>query len=364
VDDVSLDVGIGEFVVLLGPSGCGKTTLLRCVAGLEQPDDGEILLGGTCVYSSERRVSVPPEKRSTSIVFQSYALWPHMTVFKNVAYPLRKRRLSGDEIAERVRAVLTMVGIAQLAGQHPGQLSGGQQQRVALARALVANNDVVLFDEPLSNVDAKVRDQLRVELLAMQRDLGFASLYVTHDQTEAMELGHRIATLRNGRIEHLAPPSEIYMRPATRYVANFVGRTNELVGVVEQHTEGRVRFSSVIGPVEGVAVRAPYTPGDAVVGVVRPEAVRLAEACEPDADNQWLGRVQTVLFSGAQVRIEVQVGDLTVEVWERSGGHLPAPGAQVWVSFPTDSCGTIPDEQAEVQEEGASERAELSPVAQ
>jgi iron(III) transport system ATP-binding protein len=186
LDNVSIDIGAGEFVVLLGPSGCGKTTLLRCIAGLERPDSGEILIDGKVVFSSAKGIELPPEKRNLGMVFQSYALWPHMAVFKNVAYPLRSGRRAGvEEVQQRVTEALTRVGLESYAMSYPGQLSGGQQQRVARARAIVATPGLVLFDEPLSNLDAKVRERLRVELLALQRGIGFASLYVTHDQIEA-----------------------------------------------------------------------------------------------------------------------------------------------------------------------------------
>src|SRR5690606_21791699 len=236
IDDVTLSVGRGELVVLLGPSGCGKTTLLRSIAGLEQPDSGEITVSGTTQYSSERGLDVPPERRNISMIFQSYALWPHMTVFDNVAYPLqsrRSRRPAKDELRRRVREALTLVGVPELERQYHSQMSGGQQQRVALARALVSNDEVVLFDEPLSNVDAKVREQLRLELLAMQRSLGFSAVCGTHDQAAAMELAHRIAVIDTGRVAQIGTPQEIYLRPATRYVANFIGASNEVVGRVE-----------------------------------------------------------------------------------------------------------------------------------
>ena len=230
IDGVSLDVAPGEFVVLLGPSGCGKTTLLRSIAGLEQPDAGTIAIRGNTVFDADAGIDMPPERRRLSMIFQSYALWPHMTAFQNVAYPLQNRRLKRREIAERVGRVFELVGIPELQRSYPGQMSGGQQQRVALARALAGDADLILFDEPLSNVDAKVREQLRVELLSMQRELGFAAIYVTHDQAEAMELAHTVAVMREGQVAQSGPPQEIYLEPASRYVADFVGSSNELRG--------------------------------------------------------------------------------------------------------------------------------------
>ena len=337
VDDISLEVYAGEFVVLLGPSGCGKTTLLRCVAGLEQPDSGRIAIGGRTVFSSAQEVLVPPERRSVSVVFQSYALWPHLTVFKNVAYPLRRRRLGAAAVAERVAHVLELVGVGHLAQQYPGRLSGGQQQRVALARALVAGNDLVLFDEPLSHVGAKGRGQLRGDLLEMQQELGFAALYVTHDQTEAMELGHRIATLREGVIEQLAPPREVYLQPANRYVANFVGRTNEFDGPVTRIDGDVIEFKSALGPMLGVANRE-FAVGDHVLGVVRPEAIRLTDEAPGSGMNVHSGRVHSVVFGGAQVRIRVDLGDESIEVWRPSDGPAPDPGTTVWVGFDATNC--------------------------
>lgn len=337
VDNISLDVHAGEFVVLLGPSGCGKTTLLRCVAGLEQPDSGEIKIAGSTVFSSEQRLLTPPERRSVSVVFQSYALWPHLTVFKNVAYPLRRRRLGAATVAERVAHVLDLVGVGHLTQQYPGQLSGGQQQRVALARALVAGNDLVLFDEPLSNVDAKVRDQLRGDLLEMQQELGFAALYVTHDQTEAMELGHRIATLRDGAVEQLAPPREVYLHPANRYVANFVGRTNEFDGPVTRIGSDTVEFKSTLGPMLGISAHA-FPIGGHVLGVVRPEAIRITDDPPADAANVHSGTVRNVVFGGAQVRIQIDLAGESIEVWRPSDTPAPAPGDTVWISFDAANC--------------------------
>lgn len=356
VDGISFDVVAGEFVVLLGPSGCGKTTLLRCVAGLEQPDAGRIELNGQAVYDDEERVDVPPEKRPTTVVFQSYALWPHLTVFKNVAYPLRRSGLDREEVRARVALVLDMVGINRLGDQYPSQLSGGQQQRVALARALATNRDVVLFDEPLSNVDAKVRDQLRLDLLSMQRDLGFASLYVTHDQQEAMELAHRVAVLRNGRIEHLGPPQQVYWRPVTPYVAEFIGRANCLTGTVTGASGQRATVDTAVGTVRGEPSGPAVVVGAQARVVIRPEAVVLHD-CVDDLGEAHPGIVQTVVFSGAQVRIQVELRGATVEVLASSRGDQPKIGDKVSVSWPEDACWILP------LEETASRDRENGPVA-
>lgn len=343
VNGISLDVAPGEFVVLLGPSGCGKTTLLRCIAGLEEPDRGQIALAGETVYSDETNRVQPPEKRSASVVFQSYALWPHMTVFKNVAYPLRKQKLDTATIESKVRAVLEMVGVRALEKQYPGHLSGGQQQRVALARALVADSSVVLFDEPLSNVDAKVRDQLRLELLAMQRDLGFAALYVTHDQVEAMELGHRIAVLRDGQIEHLGPPSEIYQRPASRYVANFIGRANEIDGRVVSVDGEDARLSTEIGDVVGRSA-VPLSVGEAAVAILRPEDLDIRDNLPADSQISWPARVTEVVFGGAQARIELDIEGTKLETWRPGGHSLPEIDSIVYATFDPERCWLLPDD--------------------
>ncbi|MBV9811555.1 MAG: ABC transporter ATP-binding protein, partial [Acetobacteraceae bacterium] len=235
---ISLDVAPGEFVVLLGPSGCGKTTLLRCIAGLEQADAGEILLAGDVVFSAQRGIALPPEERRLSMVFQSYALWPHMSVAENVAFPLRSTRLTRAETEDRVRRVLELVALDGLADAYPGRLSGGQQQRVALARALVANSRLVLFDEPLSNLDAKVRDRLRGELSTLQRQLGFGAVYVTHDQAEALALADRLVVMQAGRIAQVGPPVDVYLAPGSRYVADFLGGANEIAGTLEGWHDG------------------------------------------------------------------------------------------------------------------------------
>ncbi|HTM76427.1 MAG TPA: ABC transporter ATP-binding protein [Devosia sp.] len=218
VNAVSLDVAADEMLVLLGPSGCGKTTLLRCIAGLERPDSGEIFINDEPVYSSEKGIFLPPDKRPISMVFQSYALWPHMTLFENVAYPLRARNVKGDDIRRRTLETLDVVGLAALANQYPGQISGGQQQRVALARAVVSQTGVVLFDEPLSNVDARVREQLRLEIRRMQRAFGFSGLYVTHDQSEAMAVADRIAVLNDGHMEQIGTPEDVSLFESYRYI--------------------------------------------------------------------------------------------------------------------------------------------------
>ncbi|MBL8156479.1 MAG: ABC transporter ATP-binding protein, partial [Anaerolineae bacterium] len=233
VDTVSLDIKKSEFVTLLGPSGCGKTTTLRLIAGFESPTAGRIMLDGKDITSQ------PPNKRDMAMVFQSYALFPHMSVFENVAYGLRIKRLSSGDIQSKVGGTLELMGLGTLASRRPNQLSGGQQQRVALARALVMEPRVLLFDEPLSNLDAKLRVQMRSEIHRLQRRLNVTSVYVTHDQDEAMALSDRIVVMNAGKIEQVGPPEEIYRYPTTRFVADFIGRANFLDTVVDAVEEGQ-----------------------------------------------------------------------------------------------------------------------------
>ncbi|GAC1322128.1 MAG: ABC transporter ATP-binding protein [Chloroflexota bacterium] len=279
LDDVSLEVGDGEILVLLGPSGCGKTTLLRCLAGLETPDSGEITVHGRTVFSSARRVYVPPEHRQLSMVFQSYALWPHMSVADNVAYPLQNAGVGRREIHERVSAVLSIVGLAALVSAYPGQLSGGQQQRVALARAIVSHEGVILFDEPLSNLDAKVRERIRIELLALHHDIRFSAVYVTHDQTEATALAGRLAVMQAGKIAQVGRPTDIYYAPVTRFVAGFIGSANEVGGTVVGCDAAGYRVSTPLGTlVARAAEGVELAVGSAATVVFRPEQCRL-ERC-------------------------------------------------------------------------------------
>jgi iron(III) transport system ATP-binding protein len=311
LDDIHLDVGEGEFVVLLGPSGCGKTTLLRCVAGLETPGRGEIRLGGETVFSSTDGTYRPPERRNLSMVFQSYALWPHMTVAGNVAYPLENRGVARPEIVRRVTDVLRMVGLDHRGDAYPGQLSGGQQQRVSLARAIVTDAGLVLFDEPLSNLDAKVRENLRGELLALQRQIGFAAVYVTHDQTEAMALADRVVVMERGRIAQIGTPRAIYDRPATRYVAGFVGSQNEIEGRVVEARGDALVVETAAGPVLAAANPDGARPGDAVHLLFRPEHAAFAEA---GAANVFPVRLERTQFLGTHVEHTVRLGPVPVTV--------------------------------------------------
>jgi iron(III) transport system ATP-binding protein len=332
VNDVSLEVGEGELLVILGPSGSGKTTLLRCIAGLEEADAGEITVAGKTVYSSRRGVWVPPERRGISMVFQTYALWPHMTVFKNVAYPLQSRRAPKGEIGGRVRRALELVGCGQFENRYPSQLSGGQQQRVALARAVVDGSSVVLFDEPLSSVDALVRDELRREIAALQRELGFSSIYITHDQVEATVLGHRVAVLSDGVIAQIAPPRELYAHPSSKYVAQFLGAANIYSGVVEEVIQDGVRVNSELGPITVSVGASAYPVGTAVSVITRPEHIRVTRQ-RPSVDrNVWPCKVERESFLVTHTEYVVRVNTKPAVVRSMETELLPV-GSEAWMTI-------------------------------
>lgn len=328
IDDVSLDVEPGEFLVLLGPSGCGKTTLLRSIAGLEMPDSGEIHVSGTPVF--QPNLNVPPERRDLGMIFQSYALWPHMSVLKNVEYPLKARqgKLTKDEIRQKASRVLELLGLSEMAESFPSHLSGGQQQRVALARALVGGRRLILFDEPLSNVDAKVRETLRRELKIMQSELGFSAVYVTHDQTEAMELADRIAVVKNGKIEQVASPQDLYDKPVSRYVADFIGAANFTEGsVTEICDDGTVTVETAFGSV--VAQGVGYSSGDEIVLLSRPERCEIT-VDDPRTVNSWPVEVGRRVFYGAHVEIEGQINGVVFRAWIKDGS-LPSNINKAWL---------------------------------
>lgn len=299
VDDVSVAVEAGKMLILLGPSGCGKTTLLRCIAGLERPDEGEIWANDRLMFSKSSGIDAPPESRGLAMMFQSYAVWPHMTVAENVAFPLLSRGYPKRDVPRKVAAALKRVGIPSLGDQYPNRLSGGQQQRVALARSLVVDPQVVLFDEPLSNVDAKVREDLRVELVAQQQEVGFAGIYVTHDQVEALQLADQVAVLREGKIEQLGTPEEVYYRPATRYVANFVGRVNEVEAttVVSSGNDNLIVADTPLGRFRGYPMVPDMAPGTKAVALFRPECVMIGDAGR--ASNNFAASLVRTQFAGA-----------------------------------------------------------------
>jgi iron(III) transport system ATP-binding protein len=336
VDAVSLDVAEGELFTLLGPSGCGKTTLLRLLAGFSMPDAGEIWFGA-------RRVdALAPYERNIGMMFQNYALWPHMTVRGNVTYGLRLRRLSSAAIEERLRAGLAKVNLQGLEDRYPGQLSGGQQQRVALARALVLNPDILLLDEPLSNLDAKIRVQVRTEIRNLQQALGITTIYVTHDQEEALSLSDRVAVMRDGRVLQVAPPKELYERPATRFVAEFVGINNVLPGVARERAGEWLAIETPLGLLRARAVDG-LTRGDRCVLAVRPENITLGGR---DV-NTVAGRILMASYLGNTLRYDVEApGGTVLKVDVRDPWHhdlLPA-GHEVTVSFPPSVALPLRDE--------------------
>lgn len=321
IDGVDLEIEQGQFCVLLGPSGCGKTTLLRCLAGLESPESGEIRIGETVLYSSAGKVSLTPQDRELGMVFQSYALWPHMTVERNVSFPMTTRRrrksMTKAEVDDRVARALDVVGIPELARQSVSSLSGGQQQRVALARAIALGSDVILFDEPLSNVDAKVRVQLREEIQLLQRELGFTAIYVTHDQEEAMELADVLVVLKEGHIEQLGRPRDLYRRPVSRYVADFIGTADLLDGTVASVGESVV-VDTEVGPVTVHAgadnIAGEVAPGDETAVVVRAEDWRVAHGSDASGPNRWRGVVEAAAFLGSSTQYLVRVGSRVLRV--------------------------------------------------
>ena len=307
VDDVSLQVREGELVTLLGPSGCGKTTTLRMIAGFEFPTSGEIFLDG------ERINAVPPNRRPTTMVFQNYALFPHMTVAQNIEYGLKIHHVPGRAIKERVEEVMHLVGLEGLGGRPPAQLSGGQQQRVSLARSLIMEPKVLLLDEPLSNLDAKLRESTRIEIRKLQRRLGITSVYVTHDQEEAMTLSDRVVIMHEGRIQQIGTPPEIYAHPANHFVADFIGKANFLEARVETVGSQNTAELDIYGTKLRVFTeQQKLVKGAKVVVVVRPESVAL----EPKREGALVGVIRESVYLGSEIVYEVQLKDsiLTVEV--------------------------------------------------
>jgi iron(III) transport system ATP-binding protein len=311
--DVTFTVPEGRLFTLLGPSGCGKTTTLRSIAGLERPKAGEITVSDRVVFSSAKGIFIAPNRRGFGMVFQSYAIWPHMNVFQNAAFPLEvgNGRYSRAGIQEKVMKVLTAVQLDHLAQREATTLSGGQQQRLALARALVMEPALLLLDEPLSNLDAKLREKMRFELKRLQRELRITTVYVTHDQAEALALSHEIAVMNEGRIQQIGTPREIYERPASQFVADFVGNTNFIEGtVVSVVGAGFTRLSTAIGEV-AAKVDQDLRPDDRVAISIRPEDVDLSET-RPAGDNVWEGRVEQKVFLGEAVDFQVAVGARTL----------------------------------------------------
>ena len=346
--DVSFEVPEGKLFTLLGPSGCGKTTTLRSIAGLERPKSGEIAVRGRLVYSSVQGIFVAPNRRDFGMVFQSYAIWPHMNVFQNAAFPLEVRggKLSRKEIAAKVMRVLRAVALDELADRAATKLSGGQQQRLALARALVMEPQLLLLDEPLSNLDAKLRERMRFELKRIQRELGLTTVYVTHDQTEALALSHMIAVMNQGRIVQIGTPRDIYERPSDRFVADFVGTTNFLDAVVvTTDGAGGYRVRSALGEINVRCVER-LAANDAVVVSVRPEDVELSEQPQPrtDGDNFYAGAVLAKAFLGDCLDFQVKIGDFVLLARVHPSLRTPV-GDTVHVRMRAEKCVAVPEQR-------------------
>jgi iron(III) transport system ATP-binding protein len=348
-DDVSFEVPQGKFFTLLGPSGCGKTTTLRSIAGLEKPTGGEIRVGDRTVFSAAQGIFVAPNRRNFGMVFQSYAIWPHMNVFQNVAFPLEvgRRRFSQAEKADRVMRVLHAVALDHLAERDATRLSGGQQQRLALARALVMEPDLLLLDEPLSNLDLKLRERMRFELKRIQRELGITTIYVTHDQGEALALSHEIAVMNAGRIVQRGGPRDIYERPKSRFVADFIGSTNFVEGAVlaREADPHHWRVSTPIGELR-VVCHEDLGRGEALTVSIRPEDLELTEAPVDGADgrNALSGTVDQKVFLGEYVDFQVKIGETILLA--RAHPSLRTPiGNPINVRIDPEKCIALPEDE-------------------
>ncbi len=340
LDDVDLAIPANRIFTLLGPSGCGKTTLLRCIVGLETPDAGEIAIGDEIVWSKEKGIFVPPEKRGLGMVFQTYAIWPHMNVFDNVAYPLKSRKLPTEEIRTRVTRVLDFVQLTGFENRPSTKLSGGQQQRVALARALVAEPKVILFDEPLSNLDAKLREKTRKELRSFLTGLKITAVYVTHDRVEALALSDRIAVMRAGRIVEVGDPGKIYFRSDSRFVADFIGRANLIRGTVASLEGSHAAIDTAIGPIVGLNPQGIARGREAVL-CVRPEFIALEKYAGSGGRNVFRGTVETLVFVGEAYEGEIRIGD-TLLTTTISPTLNVEEGGEMVISFDPDHCFLLP----------------------
>ncbi|KYH29459.1 MULTISPECIES: ABC transporter ATP-binding protein [Clostridium] len=322
VDNISVDIKAGEFVTLLGPSGCGKTTTLRMIAGFEIPTSGDIYLGGDKINS------LPPDKRDTSMVFQSYALFPHYNIFDNVAYGLRLKKLDKNVIREKVANIIELVGLKGMENRYPNQLSGGQQQRVALARALVMEPGVLLFDEPLSNLDAKLRVHMRTEIRKIQKKVGITAIYVTHDQSEAMSLSDRIIIMNKGIIEQVGTPKEVYYRPSTEFVADFIGTANFIDAVIDS-VDGNAAIVNIYGKKMSVPYDGQKKAGEKCKLVLRPEAVQIKE------EGFLEGKVVLSTFMGSYQDYVVKVKDVDIRIQDNNpqGRKVFEEGETVAISF-------------------------------
>jgi iron(III) transport system ATP-binding protein len=347
VDGVDFEVHDGELFTLLGPSGCGKTTTLRSVAGLERPTRGRVTLGGRVLFDAGRGINLKANSRGFGMVFQSYAIWPHLSVFKNVSFPLevmpRATRPGRKEIEERVERVLDVIELGAYSRRPATKLSGGQQQRLALARALVTQPELMLLDEPLSNLDAKLRENMRFELKRLQRELNLTAIYVTHDQSEALVMSNRIAVMDKGRIEQIGKPREIYTRPTSRFVAEFIGTSNFIEATVLSVTGDEVVVDCAHGRL--VARQVPRVPavGDSVLVSIRPESVGISTTRRGDAPTEWTGSVVTRAFMGDVVDHIVAVGKQQIHCRSNPTVSIQ-PGTEVHLTVDPEKVTLVPGE--------------------
>lgn len=339
LDRVDLIIPADRIFTLLGPSGCGKTTLLRCIVGLEMPDSGEIAIGDEVVFSTEKTTFVPPEKRGLGMVFQTYAIWPHMNVFDNVAYPLQTRNEPKEEIRRKVKKTLHFVQLDGFENRPSTKLSGGQQQRVALARALIAEPKVILFDEPLSNLDAKLREETRKELRSFLTELKITAVYVTHDRIEALSLSDSIAVMKSGRIVETGTPWEIYFDSDRKFVADFIGRANFIEGKAASLDGPFTMIDSAIGPI-ACQKKIAASPGTAVTVCVRPEFIRVLKGDHIEGRNIFKGRVESLVFVGDAYEGEIRAGQ-TLLVFRIEPTTAVREGEEIALHFDPRHCSVL-----------------------
>ena len=340
IDDVSFAVPPGELFTLLGPSGCGKTTTLRCIAGLETPSAGRIEIGEKPAFDAAARMSVPPNKRNIGMVFQSYAIWPHMTVLQNVYYPLRSKGFSRVEAKDRARSALETVGLLDLENRPSPNLSGGQQQRVALARALAGNPEVLLLDEPLSNLDAKLREEMRSSIRELQKRIRITSLYVTHDQIEALTISDQIAVMNAGKIVEIGRPRDIYLHPRTQFAANFIGLTNIIPGQIIGEEDGAMIIQAPFGQILCRGTEPALTYRNVLV-LVRPESLRLSSLAPGSQKNTWSGALKEKVFLGDFNDCEISCGGFSLRAKVDPYDEL-TEGQKLFVSVDPARCAVIP----------------------
>lgn len=343
VDNISFVVKKGKLLSLLGPSGCGKTTTLRCIAGLEKPDSGEIVVDGKVYYSGAKRVMISPDKRNLGMVFQSYAVWPHMNVFDNIAYGLKMHNIKAGEIKSRAEGVIALVGLQGLSDRAVTKLSGGQQQRVALARALVYNPQLLLFDEPLSNLDAKLRERMRLELKKLLREIGITSIFVTHDQAEAMTLSDEIIVMQEGKIAQIGDAKGIYHRPKNKFVADFIGIANFLEGEIihKKDMEADYGICKVSDGARSYELRAivpeDIREKDKVALFFRPENVIIIRDPKGNEENTFHGKIDSLVYLGNFVDCRIKIGEKEIKA-QISPEESLKEGDEITIKIESEHC--------------------------